>query len=199
MTPWSDQGQGVLSEDRTHLADAPYEGAARAEVYHDTATLMRWQGERVRLTAQVTESRLSSHVGDLALGIEPAQPTQGEVIDLGVGRLGAESGYDGRPDIFLRPEDGRGEFWIDPRLLYRLHDQTVEVYAELTADPPSPAPQLARTPGKRAFDNGDGTFQVVGVAEGEPVRVLPRIVALGDDLFRITHEAPGKGREIDIE
>lgn len=58
MTPWSDQGQGVLSEDRTHLADAPYEGAARAEVYHDTATLMRWQGERVRLTDQVKESRL---------------------------------------------------------------------------------------------------------------------------------------------
>lgn len=187
-----------------HLADAPYEGAARAEVYYDEATLARWQGERVRLTARVTESRPSAHAGDLALNIAPRQPAAGGEIDLGVGRLQVKTGYDGMPDIVLAPGDSREHFWIDPRQLYRLHDQTVEIYAELTTDDFSPAPEFQPAGKKRAFDNGDGSLQVTGISleealGGSSVRILPRVERVGESLCALDFSPPGAGRELDVE
>ena len=88
-------------------------------------------GKRVRITCKVLKSRKSKHIGDLFLGIGPTQPEVGEVIELGVGVLHTEPcDWDerGNPTIILKPEDGRRELWIDPRKLYRLHDQTVEVF-----------------------------------------------------------------------
>jgi hypothetical protein len=41
---------------------------------------------------------------------------------------------DGVPAVVLRPGDPRDELWIDPRKLYRLHDQTVELLIEETED-----------------------------------------------------------------
>lgn len=176
-----------------HVSDSPYEESARAEVYYDEVTLTEWRGQRVRLTARVVESRPSTHAGDRAIDVKPVQPTVGEVVDLGVGVLSTDVSLDGLPDILLVPVDGRERFWIDPRQLYRLHDQTVEIYAEQTTDAPSPAPDFRPTLGKRAWNNGDGSFQVVNVPDGESVRLLPRIVPLGSGAAQIDCDyAPGE-------
>jgi hypothetical protein len=57
----------------------------------------------------------------------------------------------GDPNItatVLAPSDGRETFWMDPRKLYRLHDQTVDVLVEETADEFTVAPDLkASEPG----------------------------------------------------
>lgn len=92
-------------------------------------------GKRVRLLAKVTASRPSSHVGDLFLKIKPSQPEVGEEIDLGVGIF--EEGsleWQDTPTISLKPSDGREEFWFDPRKLYRLHDQTLDLFIKETED-----------------------------------------------------------------
>src|SRR5581483_2436230 len=146
-------GRGIFgwdsSERRTnrygaiHLSNGPYSGPDRAEVFHNREALGRAFGMKVRLTVKVVESRKSTHVGDQALKISPSQPSVGEEIDLGVGDLDLEQGYDGTPDIVLQPGDRRKELWIDPRKLYRLHDQTVEVFIEETSEPYSPKPDIS--------------------------------------------------------
>jgi hypothetical protein len=87
---------------------------------------------RVRLTCKVLEARESGHCGDFDLGIQPTTPSVGEELEIGVGRIDWNPAL---PGILLRPDDGREDFWIDPRILYRLHDQTIELYAEETEDP----------------------------------------------------------------
>lgn len=87
------------------------------------------KGKRVRVTATVIEARKSIHVGDLFRQIFPSQPDVGEVVHLGDGVVvGFEHGADYDHMLFRRK--GRhqtGGDWMDPRLLYRLHDQTVDL------------------------------------------------------------------------
>ena len=82
-----------------------------------------------RLTAKVLETRESGHIGDLFRGLFPTTPEVGEEIVLGEGYL--FYAHDG--DIFtvgLDPRDGRASDWLDPRALYRAHEQTVELWFE---------------------------------------------------------------------
>jgi hypothetical protein len=90
---------------------------------------------------KVVESRPSGHAGDLFRKIlPPEQPTPvGTVIDLGEGELFVwHENDDGFPTggihIGLRPDDGRKTDWFDPNLLYRLHDQTLEIFIEPISD-----------------------------------------------------------------
>jgi len=76
------------------------------------------------LIAIVKETRPSGHVGDFFRGLQPSTPKIGERIELGTGTIF----YDDHETIGLRPDDGRDRDWLDPRKLYRLHDQTVELY-----------------------------------------------------------------------
>ena len=69
------------------------------------------------------------------------------------------------PLIGKRVKDGRSDFWIDPRLFYRLHDQTVEVTVAETDEDFTPAPNL-REAKIGAWANGDGSLQVKKVREG---------------------------------
>jgi len=89
------------------------------------------------------------------------------------------------------PEDGRRELWIDPRQLYRLHDQTVDLYAEETEDPCSPPPDLS-SDADGAISNGDGTMQVKtrGMPYGA-VQVQPNVERIGDGLFSVTPPCAG--------
>jgi hypothetical protein len=48
-----------------------------------------------------------------------------------------------RRTVIMAPDDGRERFWIDPRQLYKLHDQTVELYMEETTEKFSTAYQGA--------------------------------------------------------
>jgi hypothetical protein len=95
----------------------------------------------------VDASRRNPCVGDLYHNIAPSQPRTGEVIELGVGRLFVEVHRAGAftPELVtygIQPADDRETLWFDPRRLYRLHNQTVTLFAERTADADLDAPTL---------------------------------------------------------
>lgn len=100
--------------------------------------LWAMEGQWVKLWALVLESRGSGHRGDVDLGLTPSAPEVGETIVLGVGELttykspwGDRTGF---PSYYvgLRPAKHRSELWMDPRNLYRLHDQVVQLCADYT-------------------------------------------------------------------
>lgn len=86
-------------------------------------------GSRGRLVAVVLETRPSVHCGDLTRGLAPMTPAVGEEITLGAGTVFTEADPDtGLPTaVGLVPDDGRDEDWLDPRALYRCHNQTVRL------------------------------------------------------------------------
>ncbi len=166
----------------------------------DESVTCKWQfdrelaeslvGQRVRLFCHVRETRDSGHAGDAFLSLKPSTPILSEVITVGVGPFCmAEVPIDNKCGfgIGICPSDGREKFWLDPRVLYRLHDQTVDFHAELTTEneTPDPTPFLHEANTDEAISNGDGTFQVVYAGE-KPVSVGPRMERLGDGLFRMT-------------
>lgn len=87
-------------------------------------------GRRGRLVAEVVETRRSTHGGDVFHGIFPETPKVGERIVLGEGELFVEPTSYGATAVGLRPDDGRLRWWLDPRALYRAHEQTVRLYFE---------------------------------------------------------------------
>lgn len=173
------------------IRSSPYDGNVVATVTYDRKAMEALTGKRVRLVCSVVQTRASGHVGDAFLKIKPSTPMAGDVIELGVGVLFVADGYDGLPEIGLMPEDGRRELWIDPRQLYRLHDQTVDLYAEETEDPCSPPPDLS-SDADGAISNGDGTMQVKtrGMPYGA-VQVQPNVERIGDGLFSVTPPCAG--------
>jgi hypothetical protein len=86
-------------------------------------------GQRGRLVAVVVETRRSGHCGDIARSLAPTTPTVGEEITLGTGTLFTETDTDlGEPTaVGLVPDDHRDTDWLDPRALYRCHNQTVRL------------------------------------------------------------------------
>lgn len=202
-------GHGIFGWDGTErrsnrygafvLDKHPFQGEARAKVSWDHTAIQGHVGKRVRVTAAIVESRVSTHAGDAGLNIRPpaVAPTVGEVIDLGVGIFDTKDEvWEGVKitKIILRPNDGRPELWIDPRKLYVLHDQTVDVFVEETTDDFTEAPIIACKEG--AFDNGDNSFQVKKRGAGH---IPADFEKLGDGLFVITppHSVPGAfGRRV---
>jgi hypothetical protein len=87
-------------------------------------------GRRGSLVAEVLEVRGSTHIGDLFRGLSPSIPEVGERITLGAGTAFVEKAWDDVEAIGLRPDDGRGEDWLDPKALYRAHEQTVRLIFE---------------------------------------------------------------------
>lgn len=163
---------------------------ARVEAFVDEAVVRQLDTKRVRLTAKVMEARKSGHLGDVGLGINPSTPEVGEAIELGVGILGVgESWEPGLTQFELEPEDGREVFWIDPRILYRLHDQTVELYGEETADPCHEAPKLKQAaPGVIATgvkDEGGVILQTKGVKLEDVDRIEATVENLGGGMFMV--------------
>ena len=117
-------GKGVLTW---------YPGERKSDRY-GAVWLMKNDGNKVELRsvegfgelwALVKETRESHHIGDLFRGFVPTTPEVGEKIKLGKGMIFLEDFAVG-----LTPEDGRGADWLDPKALYRVHDQTVELYFE---------------------------------------------------------------------
>ncbi len=87
-----------------------------------------------RLVAEVQATRQSTHVGDLFRGLRPETPEVGERIVLGEGRLFCQT-VDREEGIEAvgctpEPEDPRDSDWLDPRALYRAHEQTVRLVFE---------------------------------------------------------------------
>lgn len=171
------------------LDTKPFDGPDTAEVTHNMEAIWAFETRRVCITVKVVESRKSGHLGDKHHNIYPSQPKVGEVIDLGVGTFEVTPAWTGTPAFSLRPDDGRMSFWFDPRKLYRLHDQTVEVYAEETTDDFSAAPDIKaeiEPSAMHAEDTPEGAvMQIKGPwkEEGTRLHVEPRIERLGDGMF----------------
>ena len=169
------------------LTKANYDETVKVEPTFDEAMVNSLVGnKKVKLYAVVTESRPSGHSGDQFLKIAPSQPEVGERVELGVGMLCMipNDGYDKDMMIGLEPSDGRTLFWFDPRKLYRLHDQTVELFAEETDEPFSPAPDID-IPDKEAngmISLGKGEVQVCHygrVGNLSKVKISPKLTRLG--------------------
>jgi len=187
-----------------HFTGSDFEKSTVVEVYLNTKVLSKSEsyrrkgssliGKRVRLIGKVLETRKSGHIGDLAHGIYPSTPEKGEEIDLGVGTLDVENGYDGTPDIVLCPNDDRRVFWMDPRKLYRLHDQTIDLFAEETTDEFTPAPDIKPIGDIDISDtrDGDGSVQMKGAETGDTIKIRPHVESLGNGMFAISAPRPDK-------
>lgn len=85
-------------------------------------------GQRGQLIAEVLETRQSTHLGDWFHGIGPSTPGLGERIVLGEGTLFTQYGKDVEGTcVGVKPLDGRREFWLSPKALYRANNQTVRL------------------------------------------------------------------------
>lgn len=126
-------GRGVLNW-RCHERITDRYGAVHLSQDRDGEELLYWSkalmGRRGRLLAIVRETRPSRHIGDFFRGFQPQRPSIGEELALGNGTVFLEH----RTEIGLRPDDGREHDWLDPRALYRLHEQTVDLYLETDQD-----------------------------------------------------------------
>ena len=133
-------------------------------------------GRRVRLTAEVVENRPGGHVGDSFLKITPSPRPVGAVVDLGVGILrDLGSDRDGVRVLALEPEVMREAYWIDPRRLYEIHDQTVILRAQETADA-APKPYRKRAPASNEMAlNPDGCTYQVRTRESGPLVLAPAL------------------------
>ncbi len=92
-------------------------------------------GQPGRLVAIVVETRRSEHCGDIARSLAPVTPTVGEEITLGAGTLFTDTDADlGIPTaVGLAPDDNRDADWLDPRALYRCHNQTVRLELRISS------------------------------------------------------------------
>jgi hypothetical protein len=90
-------------------------------------------GKKGKLIARVLEARDSWHIGDFARGLYPNQPKTGEIFTLGEGTFFIGEEHRELNEYFgLRPDEDRSSDWLDPHVLYKLHNQTVELVFEET-------------------------------------------------------------------
>ncbi len=141
-------------------------------------------GKKVRVWARVLENRKSGHHGDAHHQILPAKPAKNEIVELGVGYFDVGKNFEGREDVGLIPDDGRSKWWINAHKLYRLHDQTVEVFVEETEENFTPSAYPGNPGDGLAISNGDGSFQYKGDAKA--INVLPQFENLGGGAFAFT-------------
>ncbi len=81
------------------------------------------------LIANILESHVPQHVGDLIRGIKPEPPLPGERLELGEGVLFLERDIYGQT-IGVKPLDDRPNDWMDPQTLYKAHLQKVALIFE---------------------------------------------------------------------
>lgn len=125
-----------------------FDGRSKANVsVSDPFALAYLVNQRAAIKVTVLEARKSGHVGDLSRKIYPVTPAVGATFDLGVGTLRSIAcDWSGIGiAIGLEPDDGRPSDWFNPRILYQLHDQTVEISIEASdapKAPPRPEPSI---------------------------------------------------------
>jgi hypothetical protein len=130
-------GEGVLNWSRYERIGDRY-GAIHLSDSPDSEAYATWDdapaGTLGTLVAHILQTRQSRHIGDFFRGIGPSVPEPGEEITLGRGTLFTQVDG-GVPVIGVEPEDGRETDWMDPRALYRCHEQTVRLEFRPDAEP----------------------------------------------------------------
>ena len=89
----------------------------------------KFTGKKGKLICEVLDTRESTHIGDMFHGFFPKTPQVGQKFTLGEGTLFSEQ-IDDQKAVGVEPEDGRNAFWLDPKKLYNVHEQTVNLYFE---------------------------------------------------------------------
>jgi hypothetical protein len=176
-----------------YLSTDSYEGKKpKAKHMVDTGAVNKFVGQRVRIVAKVIENRPSGHIGDAFHGLSPDPLDAGKELELAIGRFAIRQ-EDGHTFFEVRPDDGRSEFWIDPRKFFQLHDQTVEIYAELSTAPAHPPFNARASSSDEVIDNGDGTFQSKTKTPDAKFAIEPTVENLGGGTFIMSMPARGKG------
>jgi hypothetical protein len=121
--------------------------------------LLPFIGKRVHITAKVLVSKKSCHMGDHFRNIGPSKTPVGEVLDLGIGRLCDLEYVTGRDQSIIFCRDGRERLndWMDPHILYRLHDHVVKLTITDASAEPFVMPDQGE---KRGIKDGSITFVV---------------------------------------
>jgi hypothetical protein len=175
-----------------NLCSESYKGETPGKAPEFTSDLHRLVHKRVKLMVRVTETRQSGHVGDLALRIKPTTPEVGQEFILGVGILQLEPcSWDSLSSIALIPKDRRSDLWIDPRILYQIHDQTVELYGEETEEDFHEAPGIE-------FEEGAISLGEIGIQAKKicAISIPPKIKEMGRGMLAVTYEAPAEGTKM---
>lgn len=107
------------------------------------------EGQYGKLVIVVTSTRQSTHIGDLYHGLFPSTPELGEEIELGEGYLFYGPS---RSTVGLLPRDGREHWWLDPKKLYQVHAQEVELFFEKIPDTATKEEVLAAIQALRGSD-----------------------------------------------
>ena len=182
-----------------YLSKSNYEETAHCVVSFDTLAVKALLGKKVHMYAVVIENRESSHLGDAFLQINPSTPVVGERVELGVGILAMQNAA-GHPEMIgLAPIDHRQLFWFDPRQLYRLHDQTVDLFINETDEPVTPAPCIKIVNDANIVGLGSGSIQVrhygqVGELTG--IKLDANITQLDDNTMLVERPSCEKGCRI---
>lgn len=91
-------------------------------------TAQKLENQHGTLYAEIKAVRTSTHVGDLARGFSPETPEIGEKITLGTGFLFTGIIPKTGLTVGIRPTYGRPKDWLEPRALYRCHEQTLGLF-----------------------------------------------------------------------
>lgn len=170
-----------------YLASESYSGLKPGrKVKIDLGAVSTLVGKRVRIVAKVVENRPSEHIGDAFHNLSPNPLDVGQELELAVGRLGTHR-ENGETFLEVHPDDNRREFWIDPRKFFQLHDQTIELYVEVSDTAPAhPVFKSAGVSGDEVISNGDGTCQTKTKQPYSRFSVPADIQPMGDGMFSVT-------------
>lgn len=115
-------GRGMLSWPREERISDRY---GLISLYQDSEQLELGcpEDDSGSLIAVVTDSKPSPHIGDCFRGLTPRQPSNGDIVVLGTGKVIGDPLH-----IGLQPDDGRESDWLNPRALYDVHGSIVELY-----------------------------------------------------------------------
>lgn len=182
------------------LHSSSYDGSEVATPFHDFNRLTALLDQKVKVVVKVLATRQSGHIGDMSLAIEPSMPEVGQEFVLGVGilQMGSCSWDNSVPEIRLQPADGRQEFWMDPAIFYKLHDQTVDLFIEATTEDFSPVPGLKKpAPGIIYVDGG---IQAVGMDPEEACSISNQLLLKnhGGGLYEF-QDPPPVGTKVSLD
>ena len=168
------------------LCSTQYKGGDVGSWELDVETIKAHLGTEGVLLAIPTKTRQSDHAGDRRRKIFPSIPVIGEEIPLGQGVLFMEPNHGGwgSESVGVEPTDGRTRDFMNPKALYRVHEQTVELYFIPGGEMPPYEPGASNEGTVTTGSDEDGGFYQIKSSLREPKgRIQPQARKISDELF----------------